>query len=99
MSEEQPVRYRVSIVAPHALTGKIIPKIITFGIAQVGTKAQPYLFDATVGHEDLDCCIALQRLRSVVVEADEDIAQHKGDWQARLIDAALRGAFPKPPLR
>jgi hypothetical protein len=99
MMDAQPVRYRVFIVGPDALTGKTVPRIITFGISQVGVDARSYLFDATVLPENLDCCIALQHIGSIVVEADEDTALRKDGWQTRIISAALRGAFPKPGLR
>jgi len=93
-----PVRFRVSIVPTIALTGKAASKRITFVIAQIGSETSPYLFEAAVAKENMDCCIALRRLGSVVVEVDKETAQHKGDWQARIVSAALRGAFPKPAL-
>ena len=93
--ETPPVRFRVSIVPTIALTGKAVPQKITFAIVQIGVEAPAYLFEAAVAKENIDCCIALRKLGSVVVEADEDMALRKGAWQARIISVALRLAFPK----
>jgi hypothetical protein len=87
--------YRVSIVPGQAITAKVVPKTVTFAIALVGSESPVCLFEASVAKENLDCCLALRRLGSIVVEADEDMARRKGDWQGRIISAALRGAFPK----
>jgi hypothetical protein len=98
MDTPAPTRYRVSIVSGQAITGKVVPKTVAFAITLVGSGSPPSLIETRIAPGNMDSCLALWKLGSVVVEADENMVLRKGDWQARVISAALRGAFPKPSV-
>jgi hypothetical protein len=94
----EPVRYRVSIVFPQTAAefsaGRNTPKKVTFGIARIGSIENPYFSEVSVANATLDRCIELMRIKSTVVEVDEEMANKKGDWQTKVINAALLHILP-----
>lgn len=94
----QSVRYRVSIVHPLTLAefgaGRNIPKKVVFGIAEVGSNRKAHRFEAPASNLILDRCIELMRVKFTIVEADAEMADKRGDWEVKVINAALLHFLP-----